>query len=133
MAKRLVPRMTIRCVEVELAWVPVPQHWRRRMFRGFNQSEVLAEALSAETGHRKSLRLLKRIRHTPTQTARTYTERVKNVKDAFRMNGRLPFPESVLLIDDVITTGATVDECARTLKESGVKWVGALSFALAQK
>ena len=133
MAKKLIPRMTTRCVEVDLMWVPVPQHWRRRMLRGFNQSESLATALAIETSHHKPVNLLSRVKHTPTQTALSYTERSNNIKDAFTVRKCDSLPASVLVIDDVITTGATMDECARTLKARGVKWVGALSFALAER
>jgi predicted amidophosphoribosyltransferase len=55
------------------------------------------------------------------------------VRDAFAVHKRKEMPKSVLLIDDVITTGATVNECARTLKQAGAEWVGALAFSLAGK
>jgi ComF family protein len=133
MAQRLLTRTPTRFVEVELIWTDVPLHWRRRMIRGFNQSRLLADDLAAITGHSHPVHLLRRVRHTPTQTSRTYRERAANVKDAFAIRTNVPIPKHVLLIDDVITTGATIDECARTLKAAGVEWVGALSFALAHQ
>jgi ComF family protein len=130
MARQLISRLPTRFVETDVTWIPIPLYWRRRMMRGFNQSLAIASALSQVTGHRQPVKALRRIRHTPTQTALTYTERATNVKNAFTVRGNQKCPREVLLIDDVITTGATVDECARTLKASGAEWVGALSFAL---
>jgi ComF family protein len=129
MARRLISRLPTRFVEAELEWIPVPMHWQRKLFRGFNQSEAIADALAALTAHRKPVDLLKRCRATPTQTARTYTERMSNIKGAFVVSKHFKPPRAALLIDDVITTGATMDECARTLKEAGTEWVGALTFA----
>jgi ComF family protein len=130
MARQMVPRLPVRMLEVESVWCEVPLHWLRRAARGFNQSRLLAEELAVATGHPAPISLLRRVRATPTQTAKSYRERAANVKDAFAVRRSRALPESVLLIDDVITTGATVDECARTLKAAGVKWVGALAFAL---
>jgi ComF family protein len=130
MARQLIPRVPVRMMEAEVVWCDVPLHWVRRATRGFNQSHLLAFELAAATGHAPPVSLLRRVRATPSQTSRSYRERAANVKDAFALRRLAPVPESVLLIDDVITTGATVDECARTLKDAGVKWVGALAFAL---
>jgi ComF family protein len=129
MATHLVACLPLRFVESEIVWTPVPLHWSRRMNRGFNQSSLIAEELAPMVRHAKPLYLLKRIRNTPTQTALTHRERAANMKDAFRVVAQPPLPKSVLLIDDVITTGATMNECAHTLKAAGVEWVGALAFA----
>jgi ComF family protein len=131
MAQRLIPRLPLRFVEEDMVWAEVPLHWRRQLIRGYNQSRWLARELANATYHSPPISLLRRVRYTPTQTARTYRERIQNVKNAFASNPKVKLPKSVLLIDDVITSGATMDECARTLKESGVEWVGAFSFALA--
>jgi ComF family protein len=133
MARKLLSHLPPRFVEAEVVWTPVPLHWRRQMQRGFNQSELIARELAALTGHALPVRLLKRVRNTPTQTARGYRERTANVKGAFTVRQNISLPKHILLIDDVITTGATVDECARTLKNAGVEWVDALSFALAHQ
>jgi ComF family protein len=130
MARHMVPRLPVRMLEVDAIWCEVPLHWLRRATRGFNQSLLLAEELAAATGHSAPVSLLRRVRATPSQTAKSYRERAANVRNAFALRRSRSLPESVLLIDDVITTGATVDECARTLKVAGVKWVGALAFAL---
>jgi ComF family protein len=133
MAQKLVSRLPIRFVQADLTWVEVPLHWRRHLTRGFNQSRLLACELARATGHDMPVSLLRRSRHTPTQTARNFRDRSANVKGAFELRRGVPIPKAVLLIDDVITTGATVNECARTLKDAGVEWVGALSFALAHQ
>jgi ComF family protein len=130
MAQKMLLRLPTRFVEADLVWVAVPLHWRRRIWRGFNQSEFLARELAALTGHDETVRALRRVRPTPSQTAQTYRERMANVKHAFAVNSSEPIPKKILLIDDVITTGATIDECARTLKNAGVEWVGAFAFSL---
>ena len=130
MANHLVSRLPLRFVEAEPVWTSVPLHWSRRVYRGFNQSDLIANELAAAVRHAKPVPLLKRIHNTPTQTSLSPRERAANVKDAFRTRADGKLPKAVLLIDDVITTGATMNECARTLKTGGVEWVGALSFAL---
>ncbi|MFZ5432916.1 MAG: ComF family protein [Calditrichota bacterium] len=130
MVRRLLMRIPPRFMEANLVWSPVPLHWQRQLTRGYNQSAVLGRDLARLTGHDLPHLLLRRIRNTPTQTARSYKERSANVRNAFVVRKDAVIPERVLLIDDVITTGATMDECARILKNAGVQWVGALSFAL---
>ena len=130
MAGCLVSCLPLRFVESDEQWTSVPLHWARRMNRGFNQSLLLATELAALVQHEGPNRLLTRIRNTPTQTSLTRRERARNLKGAFRITVPKPLPKAVLLIDDVITTGATMDECAFTLKSAGVEWVGALAFAL---
>ena len=110
--------------------LPVPLHWRRLMWRGFNQAALLAN----EVAHRLDLPLdstaMTRRRFTAPQTARHHDDRIRNVRRAFaikhpeRIKGR-----RVLLVDDVMTTGATVDECARVLMASGAKVVDVFTLA----
>jgi len=110
--------------------VPVPLHWTTRLKRGFNQAELLASHIG--TRHKLPvIGALKRKRRTPSQRNYTRTGRFENVKGAFaptrvaaRLKGR-----SVALVDDVMTTGATLSECARTLKRSGAGSVTALVAA----
>lgn len=133
MAAHLVSCVPLRFVEADLVWTPIPLYWSRRMTRGLNQSELIADELAVAVRHAKPVSLLRRVRNTPTQTALLPRERAANMKNAFRVIDKTPLPKAVLLIDDVITTGATMNECARTLKDAGVEWVGALSFALSAR
>jgi ComF family protein len=108
--------------------VPVPLHPRREYERGFNQAEDLAQHLGVPVA-----RLMKRVRHTHSQIDLPKDQRRANVKDAFEFysapGSRVPTPDVVVLIDDVATTGATLDACAMVLKRSGVKEVRALTAA----
>ena len=100
---------------------PVPLHWTRRFARGFNQSDLLAQVVAQKGGFTVAA-LLKRTRATGHQMRRKRRERLTAVRGAFRcMEPRLP--ERVILIDDLATTGATLDACAEVLKNAGVKRV----------
>ncbi|OGJ63899.1 hypothetical protein A3C37_03185 [Candidatus Peribacteria bacterium RIFCSPHIGHO2_02_FULL_53_20] len=100
--------------------VPVPLHWSRRFWRGFNQSEILARIISQQCSI-PMRSCLCRIRPTGFQSHRARRERLTALEGAFRALG--PIPERVVLIDDIATTGATLDACAKTLKKAGAKWV----------
>jgi ComF family protein len=109
--------------------VPVPLAGSRRRQRGYNQSELLAKELSRLTAIPLAPKALARSRSTsPQYRLADRDERRRNVSDAFR-RGKEPPQGSVLLIDDVITTGATLDACARVLLEAGAVSVFALTFA----
>jgi len=111
--------------------VPVPLHPARQRERGFNQASLLAELLSAHTSI-PSRPLLKRIRYTTTQTALDRSERMENLHNAFRLRKNADVRGlRVLLIDDVLTTGSTLSECARVLKRAGAKSVHAATAARA--
>jgi ComF family protein len=108
--------------------VPVPLHPRREYSRGFNQAHDLAIHLGAPV-----VPLLKRVVYTTSQIELPKHERHRNVRDAFSFRpdreSRNPDPGVVVLIDDVATTGATLDSCARVLRAAGVKEVRALTAA----
>ncbi len=110
------------------ALVPVPLHDRKRRKRGFNQSDWLAEALARISEGATVAPVLERVRPTATQTRLSRTERRENVKNAFalRAGTRLDTRRRHVLIDDVFTTGATLEACARPLLEAGVPKVDAL-------
>jgi len=111
--------------------VPVPLHPTRRRERGFNQASLLAELLSARTSIRCKA-VLKRVRYTTTQTALDRAERIENLHDAFRLRKNADVRGlQVLLIDDVLTTGSTLSECACVLKRAGAISVYAATAARA--
>ena len=111
--------------------VPVPLHPARKRERGFNQAEVLADMVSRQR-HIPMKTVLERTRHTTTQTAFDRAERMENLRNAFRLRKKMDVRQlRVLLIDDVLTTGATVSECARILKKAGASVVYAATAARA--
>ena len=114
------------------ALVPVPLHWRRLWARRFNQSAMLAAAISAESDVPIAAAALKRVKPTAQQVGLSRSERALNVQGAFRV------PEEsrgavtgrrLILVDDVLTSGATVDGCARALLRAGAANVDVLIFA----
>jgi len=113
------------------AIVPVPLHPARERERGFNQAGLLAERLGPRLG--VAVRpVLQRVRFTTTQTAFDRAERIQNLRDAFRLRKKADVRNwRVLLIDDVLTTGSTLSECARVLKENGARSVYAATAARA--
>ncbi len=111
--------------------VPVPLHPARMRERGFNQAELLARILSAAIN--VPLRdALQRIRYTTTQTAFDRQERMENLRGAFRLRRNFTVRDSrVLLVDDVLTTGSTLSECARVLRHAGAQSIHAITAARA--
>src|SRR6266566_5687444 len=111
--------------------VPVPLHPARQRERGFNQASLLAELLSAETSIPVKP-LLERTRYTTTQTALDRSERMENLHNAFRLRKNADVRGlRVLLVDDVLTTGSTLNECARILKRASAFSVHAATAARA--
>lgn len=112
--------------------VPVPLHRRRLISRRFNQSALLAHCLARQTGLIVATDALRRRRSTGSQAGLTRAQRRTNVAGAFEVAGRRR-PEikgrRVLLIDDVLTTGATVDACAATLRRAGADHIDVLTLA----
>ncbi len=112
--------------------LPVPLHPLKKAERGYNQSLYITKSLSREVKIPFSTRILKRVRFTQSQTTMTLKERQKNVQGAFkvlhveRIKGK-----NILLIDDVITTGATISECGKVLLNAGASKVYAASAAIA--
>ena len=115
-----------------ITWVPISR--RRRFRRGFDQVELLAEAVGQELGM-EPMRCLKKIRHNPPQSGRGGpAQRRANVLGAYRAVEPEWFAGArVLLLDDVITTGATVSECARVLLTAGAKEVHCAAVASAMQ
>lgn len=113
--------------------VPVPLHWRRRWRRGYNQSEALARALAERLGLPCRSGWLRRIRATPLQTQQTPSDRRQNVRGAFRAAAVSALRgKTVLLVDDVLTTGSTCSEAARALRAAGARRVVVAVLAKSQ-
>jgi ComF family protein len=114
------------------ALVPVPLHWRRQWARRFNQSAMLAAAVSAETSVPIAAGALKRVKATAQQVGLTRAERASNIQGAFKVpdSGKAVVAgRRLVLIDDVLTSGATADGCARALNRAGAASVDVLVFA----
>jgi ComF family protein len=111
--------------------VPVPLHWRRQFFREYNQSELLAKTLEKLPLRSRVLPLLKRIRHTRPQVELHASERQDNMRNAFRINAKIKIPlhSKLIVFDDVLTTGSTINECARALQKHGFLNTYAATFA----
>jgi ComF family protein len=124
------------CVQAEYGGIefdriaPVPLWTARRRARGYNQSALLAEALSRRTGIPCKAKMARRIRPTSTQTGLTAPQRAANVSRAFRPGLFFrPAGRRILLVDDVMTTGATVNSCAGALKDGGADAVYVVTVA----
>ena len=111
--------------------IPVPLHKSRHRERGFNQSEIVAQEISKLTGLYVLKNALKRKKNTKDQTNLSPQQREENVKGAFvvtqpdMINGK-----NIILVDDVITTGATLSECARMLKQAGAEKILGMTIAV---
>jgi ComF family protein len=115
------------------AVVPVPLHWRRRFSRGFNQAHLLARVLGHAL-HIPVLSALRRTRSTPAQSSLTGIARRRNVRGAFQIRSSSNIAgTSLLLVDDVLTTGATANACATALKAAGARRVTVLTVARADR
>ncbi len=123
LAKRLGRKLALRIkrkniIHPQTLVTPVPMHWARRLTRGYNHAHILAQSV-ADTLSLPCLPLLKRTRNNPAQVGLSRTKRKENLKGVIA-----PLPidltgRNILLIDDVTTTGATLEACARALKKAG--------------
>jgi ComF family protein len=114
------------------AMIPVPLHWRRLWARRFNQSALLAQAISRETGVAVADTALRRVKATAQQVGLTQSERAQNVQGAFRVPPDRKAEVAgrrIVLVDDVLTSGATSDACARALLRAGARNVDLVVFA----
>lgn len=122
----------------ELNWqidliLPIPIHHLKKAERGYNQSDFIAKGLSKSLKAPGSSNTVKRIRYTETQTDLNLNERAENVANAFKLKKPKKVKgKNILLVDDVITTGATILECGTILVSSGAKTVYACSVGIAE-
>ena len=113
--------------------VPVPLHWRRGWSRRYNQSGALARVISGQSGVKVAAESLRRVRATEQQIGLSRAQRASNVQGAFKVTADrmadIQGRRVILLVDDVLTTGATVDACARALLRAKAAQVDVLTFA----
>jgi len=110
--------------------VPIPLYWHKENIRGFNQASLFGEKLSLKFNLLFSDKILVRKKNVPSQTKLTQKEREENVKGIFSVSPNIHNSLfNILLVDDVWTTGATLKEATRVLKEGGVKRVWGLTIA----
>ena len=112
--------------------VPVPLHSRRRRKRGYNQAELLAQELGRLLGIPVSHKMLRRVRDTEPQKVLDNRKRQKNLEKAFAAARLHTKPRCVLVVDDIYTTGNTIDAAAKVLKEAGVQKVYFLTISIGQ-
>ncbi len=110
--------------------VPVPLHPRKLRERGFNQSEALCKALIRLQPSAKLANVIERTIDTPSQTLFSRKERMRNLKNAFRLapNAKFDSSDRYIIVDDVFTTGSTVNACARALKKGSIQRIDILTL-----
>lgn len=120
----------LRFLQTKPTVVPVPLYPKRERQRGFNQAKIIGDWLGS-TWHLNVENLLIRNRDTSQQVGKSKIDRMKNIKNAFALNVKCKIisVKSVLLVDDVWTTGATMNECAGVLKKNGIKPIWGLVLA----
>jgi ComF family protein len=110
--------------------MPVPLHIKRLRERGFNQSLILARAIGEKQQVPVTFSALKRHKFTLTQAGSNKKERKQNIKGAFEISNKKEIAgKNIILVDDVYTTGATANECAKTLIKAGAQKVSVLTLA----
>ena len=123
---QLIDAVKLPSIDADIL-IPIPLYHSRQRERGYNQAEVLANILSEKLKLSVNSKILKRKQWTSSQTKLDNHERKLNMDNKFKCSSKPP--KRILLIDDVLTTGATSDSCAQTLKDSGATWVGVITLA----
>ncbi len=132
------PFMIAGLKKVEQVWhtnvlVPVPIHDRKRRKRGYNQAEELAEAMAMEGNFVVRKDLIYRVQETLPQKALSHKERYQNLQHAFAVDvEKCRGIDSVILVDDIYTTGSTVDHCAKLLRAAGISHVYYVAIAIGE-
>ena len=120
---------TVSRIDIEFeVIVPVPAHFQRRLLRGYNQSEIIARAISEKSGIPMDSRHLMRIMKTVPMKELDRSKRIEMIGDAFRISGKKTY-KRILIIDDIYTTGATIDSCGRELYRGGAEEIAFVAFS----
>lgn len=118
-------------IEPSDVWVPVPLHPLRLAERGYNQAALLARELARIQRAQVDTRRLRRVRHTEQQAKRDHCARALNVAEAFQVRAASATAQRIVLVDDVVTTGATLSACIQALHAAGDQVVGCVAVACA--
>ena len=118
-----------KIINHQSAIIPIPLHPRRLRWRGFNQTETIARVVAKNFQLEIITRKLIRTKHKKAQAKLNEWQRLKNVKDCFAWRGDNLAGATIILVDDVATTGATLNECAKILKQNGANQVWGLVAA----
>lgn len=110
--------------------IPVPLHKSRHLYRGFNQAELLAKKIGKDINLPVDSDILVRSKETFAQKGLNHKERAKNLQEAFQISGKVVQYKKVILIDDIYTTGSTIEACTKVLKLNGVEKVYFLSLCI---
>lgn len=129
LADSFVRQLLTRSDLVRGILVPIPIHWYKENVRGFNQSEEIGKYIARQMGWEFNPELLIKTRSTISQVELTVKERKQNLKNTFALNSKFQLPDSIILFDDVFTTGSTLTEAAKVLKHAGMERVWGLTIA----
>ena len=113
--------------------VPIPLHPKKLRKRGFNQAEAIAQGMSKVLSIPVRTDILKRKTHKGSLTALGRMDRWDSIQDNYEVHQKDHLPKHVLIVDDVVTTGATIESCAMLLKENGVTTISVATLAYAEK
>ena len=113
--------------------IPVPIHRKRYLIRGYNQAQLIAKELGNRMGIPVNSKVVKRVVHTKTQKVLNRAKREKNLEKAFKIFGNDVKLKTVLIVDDIYTTGSTIDEMAKLLLENGAKEIHSITVAIGEQ
>ncbi len=123
--------ITFYLTENNFVLVPIPLSKKKLAFRGFNQAELIAKELSQKFNWPLNPKLLKKTKSTPSQTGLNFSQRRINVKNTFAVNNsfRNAAPKNIILVDDIVTTGATLEQAGKILRQAGAEKIWAIILA----